>query len=262
MKKLVILVILLSLVAAVFAERKALVIANAAYDKVTLQSPIADADSMEAALHKLHFVVQRFNNLKLSGMQAAVDTFAVKIKSTDEVIFYYSGQGISAEQVNYLVPSGCNLSTTQVFSQTAYSLNTLAQKLRTAKTSIIILEASRTWANVGEKAAAKPFTSINSASPKQVIITSAQPASVIQNSNLARSVFTDAFIRLSSKSEENFNLLFPKIVAEVKAKTNNAQITWISGTLASEFKCVNEEVKLYWHRMQMRGIEGGGSISW
>ncbi|MDD4310326.1 MAG: caspase family protein [Candidatus Cloacimonetes bacterium] len=262
MKKLLIISIMIGLCIAAFADRKALVIANYSYDKVTLSSPKADADSMALALKKLNFKVKRLDNCKLAVINAYVDSLAQKILPEDEIIFYYSGHGVSTPTTNYLVPAFTNLGAEQDLSKTAYSVSTLAQKLRTAKTSIIILEASRNWQPTGAKAIAKPFISQSSVSGKQVIISSASPNAVVQNSALSRSVFTDAFIRLSRNSEDNFNVLFPKVVAEVKSKTANNQVPWISGTLSSEFKFVTGEVKLYWRNMRLRGIEGGGSISW
>lgn len=263
MKKFTLICVLLVLIGSVFAERKALVIANSIYDGVVLSSSIANADSMQAVLTKLEFDVQRFKNLKLAALSAAIDSFAVNITATDEIVFYYSGHGTNADNVNYLVPAGVNLSSSKEFSKTAYSVTQLSQKLKKAKSSIIILEASKTWGVSGSKAVPKPFIAMAAASPNQVIVTSTQPGKTVQNSGLSYDIFTQCLIGQIGSSEEGFNSLFPVVVGAVQAQTGKLQKPWISGSLKTDFHFVTHEMYIRWNRTFLKeNIDGGGSLSW
>ncbi|PKN73994.1 MAG: hypothetical protein CVU50_00015 [Candidatus Cloacimonetes bacterium HGW-Cloacimonetes-3] len=263
MKRLIIICMLVAAIGSVFAERKALVIANSMYGKVLVNSAIADADSMEAALRTLEFSVLRHNNLRLSSITAAVDSFAQGISSSDEVVVYYSGHGTNASGVNYIVPSGVDLGNTQVYSKTAYSLSTLAQKLKLAKRSLIILEASRSWGLSGSKAVSKPFVAMIPVSAKQVIVSAAQPSSVVQLSLGTHSTFTQSLIERISTSEEGFNSIFPLVVSDVMARTGKLQQPWATGAFDGDFYFITTEMKLRWRNNYFeQGVDGGGSLSW
>jgi hypothetical protein len=254
---------LLAVIGSVFAERKALVIANSVYGNVSINNALADADSIEAALTTLEFTITRRNNLRLSRITAVVDSFAQRINSADEVVVYYSGHGTNANGVNYIVPSGVDLGLSQVFSKTAYSVSTLAQKLKTAQCSIIILEASRSWGSTGSKAVPKPFVAMASANPRQTIVTSAQPNMAVQLSLGSQSTFTKALIERISVTEEGFNTVFPLVVSDVQTRTGNLQKPWMSRTLDGDFYFITHEMKVRWGRTYFKEeIDGGGSLSW
>lgn len=262
MKKLLIISILLMLLSYAFAERKALVIANSSYEKMLLKSPVADADDMQTALQYMGFSVKRFNNLSLPAMNAAIDSFAVHLKAVDEVVFYYSGHGMSMNKINYLVPAGANLSVVPTRS-IYYNVSTIAQKLKVAKTSMLILEASRPWAPVGSKSVApQSFVSMASASPNQVIMSAAQPGKGIQNGLLDKSLFTQALLAQITDSDLGLNVLFAKAATQMSTSTKGVQKAWISGSLSEDFFFISNEIKRGWGGINPMQIEGGGSISW
>ncbi|MDY0152756.1 MAG: caspase family protein [Candidatus Cloacimonas sp.] len=261
MRKLLVIFVLLLALTSAFAERKALVIANSKYDKVSLNSPLADADSMQTALRLMGFNVTRFNNLTLPKMIAAIDTFSVHLKATDNVVVYYSGLGTSSKELNYLVPAGENLSVIgekNVF----YSVNTLATKTKKAKTSILILEASRPWSPTGGKSTSHPFVAMVSAAPNQAILFAAQPGKSIQNANLANSLFTETLLKQISSSDLGFNVLFGKMATAINLSTRTAQKPWMSNNLAEDFFFIDNQIKGMWKGINPMHIEGGGSISW
>lgn len=262
MRKLFILSLILMIMGGLYAERKALVIANSIYDKVSLNNSIADADSVQSALSRMSFSVTRFNNLSLSGMIAAVDSFATKLSVSDEAVVYYSGHGTNFGGVNYIVPSGVNLGITQVYSKTSYSLSTLSQKIKHAKNSIIVLEASKAWGASANKAITKPFVSMNAASNKQVIFSAAAPNKGVQNMQLPYSAFTKVFLDRITSSSEGINALFPQISRDVQTLSNGAQIPWVSGSMEGDYSFLSEAMMLQWRRQPQKILQGGGSLSW
>lgn len=261
MRKLLVICVLLLALTSAFAERKALVIANFNYAKVSLNSPQADADSMQTALQLMGFSVSRFNNLTLPKMMAAIDTFSVHLKATDNVVVYYSGFGTNSKELNYLIPAGGNpsiIGEKNVF----YNVSTLAAKTKMAKTSILILEASRPWPLDSGKSTSHPFVSMVSASPNQVILFAAQPGKVIQNSKLERSLFTQTLLKQITSSDKGFNELFAKTATAVNQSTKTVQKPWMSNNLAPDFFFIDNQIKGMWKGINPMHIEGGGSISW
>lgn len=263
MKKILILGLLLLVICAAFAERKALVMANWTYPNANLSSPKADADTLSAILTSLGFRVTRFNNLSISDFKTAIDTFAVQTKATDEVVVYYSGHGIKFNNNNYMVPSGTDLGKTQLFNKTSYNIGSMAAKLKHAKTSILIVEASRTWAPSGIKTPVPlSFAPISNSNPNQLIILSAEPGQTVQNSNLPLSLFSSALVRYLATSETGINAFFPQLSSEVLKKSNNLQKPFKTGSLQIDFKFNTNTQKGSWKGLNPMEIEGGGSISW
>jgi uncharacterized caspase-like protein len=263
MKKYLITGLLLLVIVFAFAERKALVIANWNYPNAVLKSPKADADSIAAALEGVNFNITRLNNANLNSMKSAIDTLAAHLSSEDEVVFYFSGHGTNYKNVNYLVPAGVNLASQLTIDNNCYSLSALSNKLKNAKTSIIIVEASKIWGIPDGKATnPKTFVSMKSATPKQVIIFSSQPGKIVQNSNLTKSVFSMAMAKYIATSEVGLNEFFPVLSNEIMQKTGNAQKPWISGTLSNDFIFNTNLQKGMWKSPSPRPKIGGGSLSW
>ncbi|HNX36771.1 MAG TPA: caspase family protein [Candidatus Cloacimonadota bacterium] len=246
-----------------FAERKALVIANSNYDRVTLNSPINDATNMESALTGLGFSVSRYNNLRLAAMVSAVDSFATTITANDDVVVYFAGHGTAYDGVNYLCPAGMNLSTSQSYKKTAYNLNTLAAKTKIARTSMLVIEASKQWTPDGTKAIAKPFAKMLATAPtKQVIVFSARPDKIVLNSYEEKSIFTTTFIKNITESDLNFNLMMQGVITEVATQTKGLQVPWVSGVMTTEFIFNPLDSKWRFKSFDLWDTEGGGSISW
>jgi len=263
MKKILILGLLLLIITAAFAERKALVMANWTYPNANLSSPKADADTVSATLTSLGFSVTRFNNLSITDFKTAIDTFAVKTKATDEVVVYYSGHGIKYNNNNYMVPSGTDLGKPQLYNKTSYNIGSMADKLKHAKTSILIIEASRSWAPTGIKSPVPlSFAPLSNSNPNQLVILSAEPGQVVQNSNLPLSLFSSALVRYMATSETGINAFFPALSSEIMKNTNNLQKPFKTGTLQNDFKFNTNTLKGMWKGMNPMEIEGGGSISW
>lgn len=262
MKKLIIVCMLLTLLGSAFGLRRALVMGNSSYDKVTLESPSTDVDSVAAYLNQMGFMVWKFKDLSLADFRAVVDSFSVRIGSGDEAVVYYSGHGTNQNGVNYLVPAGANLSTPQSYAKTAYSLSTLANKIKQAKSSVIILEACRNWGDPGSKTSSKSFVLMNAAAPSQVIITSAAPGFTVRNPNAVPSQFTQTFLRHISSSEEGLNAILPRIRTEVSNLTGSLQQPWASNALNPDFFFISKEQKRIWQNLLPSAPEGGGSLNW
>ena len=227
MKRILLSVLVLMLSLGLSAERKALVIGNAVYQGNSLASPINDSNDMESALGNWGFSVRKALNLNLQSMTAVVDSFAAAITPEDEVFFYYSGHGTRDDGGNYLVPAGINMQNRQVYARTAYSVNRLIQKLNRAKSTIILLEASRHWPPVSASSA-KFFENMAVHDSTVSVIMSAKPNTTVSALNPERSAFTQAFIQKFTQSEDSYNQTILSLQQELQAVPSRPINPWIS----------------------------------
>ncbi len=266
MKKTLILSLILLLTAGLFAERKALVIGNSNYQRKTLLAPFNDSNTMATALGASGFEVTQANNLTLKQFQAVVDTFAVRLNSEDEVIFYYSGHGAHGTgSNNYLLPIDADPGVTDFYDYPAISIhvNTLLDKLKAAKTSIVILEASRQWMRIDGARLNLGFV-WEGAAENQMLVFSTGPDRIIPDYDLPASVFTSALAEKLNRSYVSANAIFTELTEELPKLTEGKYHPWFSGEL-------KEDLLLYYPEQiyltpgnapSPSEVEGGGSLSW
>jgi len=131
------------------AKRMALIIGNDLYKNVTpLKKAVNDADAISNTLKDLGFQTHLHRNLNRRAMNAALADFTGKIEKQDEVLFFFSGHGISVRGENYLLP----IDVPEVapgqegfITREAFSENEIIQSLQDqgVRVSILILDACR-----------------------------------------------------------------------------------------------------------------------
>jgi len=264
MKKALLISLMLLLAAGIFAERKALVIGNGAYANQTLTAPVNDSNAMASTLGGLGFSVTQANDLKLDQMTAVVDTFAAHLSPEDEVIFYYSGQGAHGTgSNNYLMPVDADPGTTDFYDYPSISLhlNSVLDMLKSAGTSVAIIDASRQWLNPKGDKLNLSFVWEGVEGENQMLVTSTGPDRVIPDLNPENSVFTQALVLKLNTFPESFSAIIKELTEELPKTTEGKYFPWYTGPLKND---------LYLSPIIEKGIpdpikselEGGGSISW
>ena len=149
------------------AARKALVIGNAVYftlgadgkpfadPKTALPRSIADAEGVAAALREVGFAPQHITtrtNLNAKAFSTAVEEFSKTLNPEDEVVFYFSGHGISTDTGgNFLVPTDGPALDLDATDQLLYkdfqslTLTLNAFKERKPRLVVAILDACRSY---------------------------------------------------------------------------------------------------------------------
>ena len=145
MKRFLLTMSLLSFSNVVLAERHALVMGNAAYKVSRLVNPTNDVQVMSRTLRDIGFKVTPQVNLNRRQMRAQVRQLRSKLRSGDEVIFYFAGHGVQSEGNNYLLPVGHDIKRAHEVSDAGVSLNFILGELSgVPDTSIVvILDACR-----------------------------------------------------------------------------------------------------------------------
>ena len=149
MKKTGILLVLSSclfLTPSVYAERMALLIGNSAYRVKALRNPSNDVDKMAQKLRTLGFKrITARKNLTKAQMKQVIRQFSQQLKAGDEALFYYSGHGAQANNLNYLIPVRTDIQAEDEVADEAIPLRFVLNKLRNtrAKLNLVILDACR-----------------------------------------------------------------------------------------------------------------------
>jgi uncharacterized caspase-like protein len=251
--RLVTIFLLASATTAAFAERRALVIGNANYTvdgkdapNVKLPRSIADARSVAATLVEVGFAKNRVslatdvNNL---SMAEAIEQFAQTIEPGDEVVFYFSGHGISTDSGgNFLVPidaplldlQASDLSLVSRFQSLKLVLDALQS--RNPRMVIAILDACRSYptrqVNSRTKTLERQVTGMNTqgqVAEGQLIMYAAShgrgalPRLYRSPDNDAHSVYTRVLLEEMRRPAENVVAMAHRVATRVRELTKNEE---------------------------------------
>lgn len=129
------------------APRVALVIGNAAYQKIEpLKNPRNDADDVCATLKRLAFRVHCHFDLASRGdLRQAVRAFASELGPDTVALFYFAGHAVQSRGDNYLLPVAIAPETALDIEDDGLSLSYLLRTLEEARSApnIVIVDACR-----------------------------------------------------------------------------------------------------------------------
>jgi len=127
------------------AARLALVVGNDTYQRApTLRNARNDANSMEVELRAAGFVVTKVLDADRSALLRAKDDFAKRVKSDDDVVFFFSGHGSQPERYGaYLLPTDIAPTDERQITRDGLALEEVISDLKHARFSLIIIDACR-----------------------------------------------------------------------------------------------------------------------
>lgn len=123
----------------------ALVIGQSGYDALpALPNPERDARAIEDLLARLGFETDLATDASLKKLRRAIDGFIDDAEGADVALIYYSGHGIEAGGVNYLIPTDAGTASLQAATEELIPLQDVLERLRTkARITILLLDACR-----------------------------------------------------------------------------------------------------------------------
>jgi uncharacterized caspase-like protein len=123
----------------------ALVIGQSSYDALpALPNPERDARAIEDLLARLGFETDLATDASLKKLRRAIDGFIDDAEGTDVALIYYSGHGIEAGGVNYLIPTDAGTASLQAATEELIPLQDVLERLRSkARITILLLDACR-----------------------------------------------------------------------------------------------------------------------
>lgn len=123
----------------------ALVIGQSSYQALpALPNPERDARAIEDLLARLGFETDLATDAGLKKLRRAVDGFIDDAEGADVALVYYSGHGIEAGGINYLIPTDATAGSLQEADEQLIPLQDVLERLRSkARVTILLLDACR-----------------------------------------------------------------------------------------------------------------------
>jgi|GEM_PF-4482781 len=231
------LIILLSLLCAtmLFSTRRALIIGNSAYMEGPLKNPVNDAKAVAAKMKDLGFTVTLKTNLDKENMDVSIDDFIRSINSGDEILFYYSGHGVSVEGENYLIPTNNNFDSVIKLKNRASRAGEILELLKQrSEIAIIVLDACRDNPYKYTRDSGKGLAQMNTNFPNQYIIYSTMPGKTAADGEGSLSPFTTSFLANVSTGKKITDTV-QDIARDLHTRTRGDQIPWSEGILLKDF---------------------------
>jgi tetratricopeptide (TPR) repeat protein len=133
----------------IISERRlALVIGNGKYPSAADlgANPINDADLMTKTLEEeCGFTVLKYHNLKHEQIDSCIRDFIMKLKNHDVGLLFFSGHGLEAENMNYIMPIDAQPRAEANVKYSCVNVTALNNDMEAtgAKLSILIIDACR-----------------------------------------------------------------------------------------------------------------------
>ena len=220
------------------SERVALVLGNAAYPGNMLRNPVNDAKAMAAALTKDGFEVILLTDGDQKTMQRTIGQFSRKLRGAKVALVYYSGHGIQAGGINYMIPVDAQLESEGDMPLELVSVDAVMAQLVQAGTdvNILILDACRTNPFERRFRALGGSGLATITAPKGTIIAYATaPGTTADDGNGANSPYTTALLRALSQPGKKAEEVFKDTRIQLAQTTGNRQISWESSSLVGDF---------------------------
>lgn len=228
-----VLVFLFSAAAAVSSQssdrKNALVIGNADYKSVgVLRNPLNDANDVSEALAELGFTVIKRLNGTHAQMVDDVRRFGAELAKGGAGLFYYSGHGVQAGGVNYLIPVDADIRAEHELQSFAVSLELVLGYMKQAGNgfNMVVLDACRDNPFKGLRDMQKGLAVV--AAPKGTIVAYATgPDQTADDGEGRNAPFTAVLIRNVKTPGLEVLQLLKMVGEEVAQETGNQQVPWV-----------------------------------
>lgn len=231
MKKLVLVILIITVVSIGWAARKALIIGNSNYADSPLRNPVNDAEDIATALSRLGYSVSKHNDLSYAAFDQAVRDFSSRISSGDEVIFFYGGHGVEVDGSNYLIPVRPKIESEVDCREYAINAAWVLGRLEAAEILVFILDACRDNPFKGTRTSSRGLASMSTKAGSTVLVYATEPGKVASDGSGSRnSPFTQALLGNLDHLGTIDDLLI-ETSRDLLALTKGTQRMWRAGSL-------------------------------
>jgi uncharacterized protein len=249
--------------AATDRDRVALVIGNAVYEHLpSLENPYNDAQGLAASLWQAGFETIELLDGDREEMIAAIATFANRLRSGTDAVFFYAGHGVQSGGANYLLPVSTRLDDAANLASHAIDVNEIIDIMGTseARINILILDACRDnpffnpqgpslrdeIAEIDPKLFQNPgrtdvvvrsatgLAALQVSRAETVVGYSTGPGQVALDGTGSNSPYTEALLQHINTPGLEIDMMLRRVRRAVREVTRGRQIPWMASTLESE----------------------------
>ena len=215
------------------AERRALIIGNAAYPDSPLVNPVNDARDMAAMLGRLGFRIELVVDGSLARMRQSIVRFVSALREGDTAVVFYAGHGVQVDGQNYLLPVDASVDHEAGIRFSAVEVASLLDTVEGtgAEPTLVILDACRN--NPFERrlrGRSRGLVAIDAARGSMIAYATA-PGSVAADGSGRNGVYTGALLEALAAPGLQVEEVFKRVTAKVEAATGGQQVPWTSSSL-------------------------------
>src|SRR3979411_1284601 len=230
------------------ASRIALVIGNGHYPDANapLTQPINDARALTAALRSNGFDVDVGEDASKDDMNRAVNRLQSKIKPDSVVMLFFGGYGVQVGRECYMIPVDAAIWKEADVRRDGLSIEQVldVMKERGARTKLVVIDASRRYPYERRFRAFSHGLAPISAPDNALILTSATPGKVADDSNGAHSVLMAELLgnlnaRETDKETDKpagVETVFNKTRAAISRASDGEQVPSVSSSLLEDVR--------------------------
>jgi uncharacterized caspase-like protein len=220
------------------ASRIALVIGNGHYPDANapLAQPINDARALTAQLRRTGFEVDVVEDASKDDMHRAIGRLKSKIRPDSVVMLFFGGYGVQVGRESYMMPVDAAIWRESDVRRQGVSVESVleAMKEQGARAKLVVIDASRR--NPYERrfrAYSHGLAPIN-APDSALILTSATPGKVADDSNGANSVLMSELLTNLNAQGAGVEIAFNKTRIAISRASEGEQVPSVSSSLLED----------------------------
>ncbi|MHC2466916.1 caspase family protein [Bradyrhizobium embrapense] len=217
----------------------ALIIGNGHYPDAAapLAQPINDARTLSTALRREGFDVDVVEDATKDDMFRAVERMKAKIRPDTVVMLFFGGYGVQVGRESYMIPVDATIWKEADVKRTGVSVESVldAMKERGARAKLVVLDASRR--NPYERRFRAFSHGLAPISPPEntIVLTSATPGKVADDSKGANSVLVSELIN-NLTAQAGAETAFNKTRVAISRASEGEQVPSVSSSLLEDIK--------------------------
>ncbi len=219
------------------ASRIALVIGNGHYPDATapLEQPINDARALTAQLRHNGFEVDVIEDATKDDMTRAVDRLKARVRPDSVVMLFFGGYGIQAGRESYMIPVDAAIWKESDVRHSGVSVESVldVMKERGARAKLVVIDGSRRNPFERRFRAFSHGLAPISAPDNALILTSATPGQVADDSGNANSVLVSELLN-NLTAQAGIEASFNKTRVAISRASDGVQVPSVSSSLMED----------------------------
>jgi uncharacterized caspase-like protein len=222
------------------ASKIALVIGNGHYPDANapLTQPINDARALTAALRRNGFDVDVVEDASREDMGRAIGRLKSKIKPDSVVMLFFGGYGVQVGRESYMIPVDAAIWRESDVRRSGYSVESVldVMKEQGARAKLVVIDASRRNPYERRFRAFSHGLAPIAAPDNALILTSATPGKVADDSSSANSVLMSELLTNLNAQAAGVEAVFNKTRVAISRASEGEQVPSVSSSLFEDVR--------------------------